>query len=286
MHVIAGEWRSGMSVETKTEHTETHDRMRAQRRHARHRRRSNYRRAFVQLIGAISIALALVGMVVSLTIYRQVDATYTRAEREVQEIAAILNQTSQTLRTVTATANQGATTVDDVTATLGVTATVIRDTATRMEDVSGRFNFTIPLTNARPLAGVDDNFRAEATQLRAYSGDVERLRTSLGSNSTNLRAIAGDVTVMSQQITDVSALLRQFSAPGTGDLAALSRSFRYILLWSVVMHLMLLLIGLALVALTLNEHTIAHILHRDLPQIASSETHRHTDHGEKGNAAS
>lgn len=264
-----------MSVETEAPAITT-PRSEVVHRHARRRRRSNYRRAFVQLIGAASIALALVGIVVSLAIYWQVNATYDRAERELQQIAATLTQTGETLRTVTTTANQGATTVDDAAATLGTTATVIRDTATRMEEISGRINFTIPLTNTRPLAGVDETFRAEATQLRVYSGDVDRLRDSLGKNSTNLRAIAGDVTVMSGQITDVSTLLRQFAAPGTGDLAALSRSFRAILLWSVVMHLMLLLIGLALVALTLNEQTIAHILHRDLPHLASLET---ADHG-------
>ncbi len=274
-----------MSVDTGTELIEMPERTRAARRHARRRRRSNYRRVFVQLIGGISIVLALVGMGVSLTIYRQVDATYNRAEGELQQIAAILTQTAQTLRTVTATANQGATTVDDAATTLGITATVIRDSATRMDDISGKLNFTIPIANTKPLAGVDESFRAEATQLRAYSGDVDRLHTSLSSNSTNLRAIAGDVTVMSQQITDVSVLLRQFAAPGTGDLAALNRNFRYILLWSVVMHLMLFLIGLALVALTLNEHTIAHILHRDLEDAASESDHR-TDHGEKGKAAS
>lgn len=268
-----------MPVETGTQTTAA-PRGAAVHRHARHRRRSNYRRAFVQLIGAISIVLALVGMVVSLAIYRQVDRTYNRAEQELQQIAAILTQSGETLRAVTATANQGAMTVDDAAATLTTTATVIRDTATRMEDISGRINFTVPIANTKPLAGVDETFRAEAQQLRAYSGDVDRLRGTLGNNAGNLRALAGDVTVMSQQIADVSALLRQFAAPGTGDLAALSRNFRYILLWSVVMHLMLLLIGLALIALTLNEQTIAHILHRDIAPDAS-EAHR-TDHAEKG----
>lgn len=221
--------------------------------------RVSFRHLFVQIAALLSGLLAVAGIIGSLYTYRQVDRTEQDAQRQVRQVSDTLRQTSTTLASVVTASQQGAATVDESTQALRDASQTIRVTADRLDDTAGKINFTIPLTNQRPLAGVDDNFRAEATQLRQFATEVDRTRDALGKNAGNLRTIADQVNAVSKQVDDIGALTSNFAAPGSGDIAKLASEFRLVLLWSSIIHVMLLLMCVALIVLTMDHWTLAHI---------------------------
>ena len=109
---------------------------------------------------------------------------------------------------------------------------------------------------------MDDNFRAEAVQLRQFAAAVEQTRDSFGMNAGNLRTIADQVSVVAKQVNDISTVTNNLAAPGSGDIAALARSLRFVLLWSIVVHGMLFLMCVALIVLTVDHWTLAHVFRR------------------------
>jgi hypothetical protein len=218
--------------------------------------RVSFQHLFVQIVALLISVLAIVGIGVSIYAYRQVDRTQQDAQRQVLQVSSTLKQTSITLNSVTTAAQQGAGTVDESSQALRDAAQTVRITADRLDDTAGRINFTIPVTNQRPLAGVDENFRAEATQLRQFAAEIDRTRTSLGGNASNLRLIGDQVSTVAKQTNDIGTIT------DTGDLATLARGFRLVLMWSVVVHIMLLLICISLIVLTTDHWTLAHIFRR------------------------
>jgi predicted transglutaminase-like cysteine proteinase len=224
--------------------------------------RISYRHLFVQIVALLISILAIVGILVSLYAYRQVDRTEQDAQRQMQQVSDTLRQTSATLGTVTTAAQQGASTVDESTQALTSAAQTVRATADRLDDTAGKINFTIPITNQKPLAGVDDNFRAEATQLRQFAVSIDQTSASFAKNAGNLRTIADQVNTVAKQVNDIGTITDHFAAPGSGDIAALARDFRIVLLWSVVVHIMLLLMCIALIVLTSDHWTLAHLFRR------------------------
>jgi hypothetical protein len=224
--------------------------------------RVSYRHLFVQIVAFVVGVLALVGIGVSIYAYQQVDRTEQDTQRQIRQVSDTLRQTSSTLGTVTAAAQQGASTVDESTQALTDAAKTVRATADRLDDTAGKINFTIPLTNQKPLAGVDENFRAEAVQLRQFAVEVDRTRDSFAKNAGNLRTIADQVNIVAKQVNDIGTITDHFAAPGSGDIAAMARNFRLVLLWSVVVHIMLLLMCVALIVLTVDHWTLAHLFRR------------------------
>ncbi len=224
--------------------------------------RVSYRHLFVQIIALVIIALAIVGIGVSIYAYGQMGRTEQDARRQVQQVSDTLRQTAATLGTVTTAAQQGASTVDESTQALMNAAQTVRVTADRLDDTAGKINFAIPVTGQRPLAGVDENFRAEATQLRQFATEIDRTRDSFAKNAGNLRTIADQVNIVARQVNDIGAVTDSLAAPGSGDIAKLAHDFRIVLLWSVVVHCMLLLMCIALIVLAVDHWTLAHIFGR------------------------
>lgn len=224
--------------------------------------RISYRHLFVQIVAILISILAIVGILVSLYAYRQVDRTEQDAQRQMRQVSDTLRQTSVTLSTVTTAAQQGASTIDESTQALTNAAQTVRTTADRLDDTAGKINFTIPITNQRPLAGVDENFRAEAIQLRQFAVSIDQTSASFAKNAGNLRTIADQVSTVAKQVNDIGTITDHLATPGSGDIAALAHDFRIVLLWSVVVHIMLLLMCIALIVLTSDHWTLAHLFRR------------------------
>jgi hypothetical protein len=224
--------------------------------------RVSYRHLFVQIIALLIGILAILGIGVSIYAYRQVDRTEQDAQRQIRQVSDALRQTAATLGTVTTSAQQGASTIDESTQALMSAAQTVRTTADRLDDTASKINFTIPITNQKPLAGVDDNFRAEAVQLRQFATEIDRTRDSFAKNAGNLRAIADQVTIVARQVNDIGTITDHLAAPGSGDVAAMARDFRLVLMWSVVVHIMLLLMCVALIVLAMDHWTLAHLFRR------------------------
>ncbi|MHB8645151.1 MAG: hypothetical protein ACYDAR_05115 [Thermomicrobiales bacterium] len=222
----------------------------------------------VRVFTMLAAVVALVGFGGSLYAWRQIDRAQAAAQQQLHLIASTASQSAQTLRSVTDASTQGAATVDTATMSLTRISATVRITAGTIETTAGAFNFTIPITNVHPLAGVDASFRQAATQLRSIATEIDTTTTSLAANGSNLRTIAQEVQTIAQN-TDVIAneLLRLADGPGSGSVPAIARDVRLILIWSVVLHLLVLgfAITLYILATALRQLTyeIPHIAHRD-----------------------
>ena len=160
------------------------------------------------------------------------------AQQQLRLIARTTAQSAQTLRRVTDASTQGAATVDSATTSLRQISDTIRDTAGTIEATAGVFNFTIPLTNTRPLAGVEESFRQQAAQLRTISTEIDQTE-SLAKNGDSLRTIGQQVQAPPRTWTTRQSILQLADGPGAGSVPAL-RGVRLILIWSVVFHLLVL----------------------------------------------
>jgi hypothetical protein len=195
----------------------------------------------VRVFTVLAVIVALIGMGVSAYTYRQMDRAQGAAERQLRLIGQTTAQSAQTLRTVTDASTQGAATVDSATQSLKQVSSTIRDTAGTIEATAGVFDFTIPIANTRPLAGVDQSFRQQAAQLRTISTQIDGTTDSLATNGTSLRTIAQEVQTVSQNMDAIANQILQLAdGPGVGSVPDIAHSVRMILVWSVVLHLLVL----------------------------------------------
>jgi uncharacterized phage infection (PIP) family protein YhgE len=195
----------------------------------------------VRLFTVLATIVALIGVGVSIAAYRQMGRTQASAQEQLRLIGRTTAQSSQTLRSVADASTQGAATVDSATTSIKQVSTTIRDTAGTIESTAGVFNFAIPITNSHPLAGVETSIQQEATQLRAVSNEIDQTGTSLASNSGNLRTIAQQVQATAQNTDAIANQIMQLAdGPGSGSVPDITRSVRLILIWSVVLHLLIL----------------------------------------------
>ena len=213
----------------------------------------------VRLFTVLATIVALIGIGVSIVAYRQMGQAQASAQDQLRLIGRTTAQSSQTLRSVADASNQGAATVDSATTSIKQISGTIRDTAGTIESTAGVFNFTIPITNTRPLAGVEASFRQEATQLRNVSTEIDQTGTSLATNSGNLRTISQQVQATAQNTDTIANQIMQLAdGPGSGSVPGITSSVRLILIWSVVLHLLILGFGISfyILATTLRQFDV------------------------------
>ncbi len=223
----------------------------------------------VRLFTVFATFVALIGIGVSLYAWRQMDRAETAAQQQLRLIGRTASQSSVTLRSVTDASTQGAATVDSATTSLKQVSGTIRDTAGTIEATAGLFNFTVPITNAHPLAGVDASFRQQAAQLRTVSTELDQTGTSLAANGSNLRTIGQEVQTVSQDMdTIANQILQLADGSGAGNIPAIARNVRIILIWSAVLHLLVLGFAISFYILA----TVLRQLTYDIPRIRNRET--------------
>jgi hypothetical protein len=222
----------------------------------------------VRLFTLLATVVALIGIGVSIVAYRQMGRAQAAAQEQLRLIGRTTAESSRTLRSVSDASTQGATTVDSATASITKVSGTIRDTATTIESTAGVFDFAIPVTNAHPLAGVEASFRQQAAQLRDVSNEIDQTGASLATNGGNLRTIAQQVQATAQN-TDMIAnqIMHLADGPGSGSVPDIAHGVRLILIWSVVLHLLLLgfAISFYILATALRQLTY------DAPRIRSSD---------------
>jgi len=223
----------------------------------------------VRLFTVFAAVVALIGIAVSLYAWRQMDRAETGAQQQLRSMGRTASQSSQTLHSVADASTQGAATVDSATTSLQQVSGTIRDTAGTIEATAGVFNFTVPITNAHPLAGVDASFRQEAAQLRSISTELDKTGTSLAANGGNLRTIGQEVQMVAQDTdTIANQILQLADGSALGGVPAIARNVRIILVWSAVLHLLVLgfAISFYILATALRQLTY------DAPRIKERET--------------
>lgn len=217
--------------------------------------RFTWRRLFVRLFALATCLVSLSGIWATVYIYRQIDVAQSAAQTQLREISDTFNQVSSTLRTVSESSGHAATSVDDARTSLTDASAATRSAASALDQTAGTINFSIG--GVRPLAGVDQTFREQAIQLRTLATSIDRTGNSIGQNSDDLRAISADLTVMAGQMNGVSQQVRQLAGygPGPGALVQIANGTRFILTWSIVLHILLFGLGFSQFLLTLEPRT-------------------------------
>jgi septal ring factor EnvC (AmiA/AmiB activator) len=218
-----------------------------------------WRRLIVRLFAVLACLFALAGAAGSFYAYRQVSVADRAAQQELVQISDQFAQISATLVTVSTSANNAGTSVDEARTALTDTAKTTRDFAGTLDQTASVINFTIPGFNLRPLNGVDTSFHDQARQLRDLATQVDQTNTALSQNGQDLRAISADVTTISRQMGDVSAQLRHFSDGPDSSLATITRGTRTLIIWSGIIHLLLLAIGVSLFLLTVEDGQVREV---------------------------
>ncbi len=195
----------------------------------------------VRVFTVVAGVIALIGGGISIYAYRQVDRTEGATQTQLRLMGQTAAQSAQTLRSVTDASTQGAATVDSATISLTQVSRTIRDTAGTLEETAKVINFTIPITNTRPLAGVDENFRKQAVQLRMVATEIDQTTQSLAANGGNLRTIAQEVQGVSQNMDVIATQILQLAdGPGASSVPSIAGNVRLVLIWSIVLHLLFL----------------------------------------------
>ncbi|MCA1666956.1 MAG: hypothetical protein LC793_06035, partial [Thermomicrobia bacterium] len=163
---------------------------------------------------------------------------------------------------------QGGATVDSASTSLRQVSGTIRDTAGTLDATASVFDFTIPITNAHPLASVDQSFRQQADQLRTIATQIDQTNDALGKNGDNLRAIGQQVSLVATNTDDLANQLQRFAdGPGPSSVPAIAHDVRILLIWSIVLHVLILGFALSfyILATALRQITydIPRIAHRD-----------------------
>jgi septal ring factor EnvC (AmiA/AmiB activator) len=220
---------------------------------ARPGRARAWRRLIVRFVAVLSCLTALAGAAGSFYAYRQVSVADQAAQQELGQISDQFAQISATLVTVGTSSDNAATSVDEARTALTDTSKTTRDFAGTLDQTASVINFTIPGFNIRPLNGLDTSFHDQASQLRALATQVDQTNTALSQNGQDLRAISADVTQISRQMSDISTQLRHFASGPDSSLATITRGTRTLIIWSGIIHLLLLAIGVSLYLLTIED---------------------------------
>lgn len=214
--------------------------------------RLTWRRLFVRLVALATCLVALGGVGASAYAYQRVGLAERQAREQLLQISGQFSEISASIVTVSDSIGRAAGTVDEAKTSLGSASTTTRDAASTLEETARIINFTIPGTTLRPLTGVDVSFREQARQLRTLADDIDRTGGSMGRNATDLRTIGQDVNEVSRDMEGVSQRLREFAGGGSGPsgLRQITDGTRLLISWSVIIHLLLFGMGIALYLLT------------------------------------
>lgn len=214
--------------------------------------RLTWRRLFVRLVAITTCLVALAGIGASAYVYRQVGQAERAAQQQLLQIGATFDEVAASTMLVSASIDRAAVTTDEAKVSLDSASQASRSAATTLDDTAKVINFTIPGLNYRPLQGVDTSFREQATQLRTLARDIDQTGGALNRNAGDLRAIGKDVTEVSRDLERVSVQLRAFagSEGSPGGLAQITNGTRLIISWSVIVHLLLFGMGVALFLLS------------------------------------
>jgi len=232
----------------------------------------------IRIVAILTAVVALGGMIVSFYAYRQVGRTERAAQSQLRSLGQTIAQSADTLRSTADASTQGAATVDMAATSLSQTSGSLRDVATTVEATAKVLNFTIPITNTRPLAGADENFRQVATQLRTIATSIDQTQDSLGKNSGNLRTIGQQVAIVAGNMDDVARQLRQSAdGPSANSAPAIAGNVRLVLIWSMVLHLLLLVFAISFYILA---SIVRQMLYHELHMMDNDDTDAHGDTGE------
>lgn len=222
--------------------------------------RLTWRRLFVRLVALTTCLIAIGGIGASAYAYRQVGQAERAAQEQLLQISATFAELAASTLTVSASIDRAAVTVEEARGSLQSASQTTNTAAKTLEDTARVINFTIPGFNYRPLEGVDASFREQARQLRNLAGDIDQTGAALGRNVGDLHTIGKDVTEVSRDLDQVSTQLRDFSGRGNGvgGLAQITRGTRLILTWSIIVHLLLFGMGIALYLLTTEPRYVIH----------------------------
>lgn len=224
------------------------------------------RQMIVRFVALLTCFIGLVGLGGSTLIYRQVNIIERTTQNQIRLISNNFTLVANTLTTVSTSANNASTSVEQARQSLGEAATTTRGAATTLDQTAGAINFAIPGTTYRPLAGVDNNFREQARQLRMLADNVEQTNTAIGQNVQDLGAISRDVGSISGQMSGIADQLRQLSGEENSPLRLVAGSARLLLIWSMILHGLLFTLGLCLWLLTVDERpSITLIIEEDTP---------------------
>jgi uncharacterized phage infection (PIP) family protein YhgE len=222
----------------------------------------------VRVFTVLAVIVALVGIGVSVTINWRIGQAERGAQDQLHGLSRTAAQSARTLRSVTDASTQGGATVDSATTSLRQVSGTIRDTAGTIEATAGVFDFTIPIANTRPLAGVDQSFRQQADQLRTIATQIDQTNDSLGKNAGNLRTIGQQVAQVATNTDDLADQLQRFAdGPGPNSVPAIAHDVRVLLIWSVVLHVLILGFALSFYILATALRQITY----DIPRIAHRE---------------
>lgn len=190
--------------------------------------------------------VALVGLVGTVVAFVRVNQAQGAAQRQLLEISQSFDQVAATLHTASDSAAHAAASVDDAKASLGNASQSARSAADSLDQSADLINFSI--YGIQPLQGVDTTFRAQATQLRTLATQLDQTSDSMDQNATDLRAISGDVETTATEVGTVSGQLKQFAGygPGPSGLLQVTAGTRLLLVWSMVVHVLMLGVGVAL----------------------------------------
>lgn len=211
-----------------------------------------WRRLFVRLVAIVTCLVALGGIGASAYTYQRVDQAEREARAQLLQLSGVFSEISVSLLAASDSVERAAVTVDDAQASLTSVSTTTRGAASTLDETARIINFTIPGTGLRPLEGVDVTFREQARQLRQLATDVDQTGSSLGRNATDLRAIRTDVAAISTDMNDISLQLHEFAVGGAnpGGLARITDGTRLMITWSIVIHVMLFGMGVAIYLLS------------------------------------
>lgn len=216
-----------------------------------------WRRLIVRLVAVIACLVALAGTTGSIIAYRQISDAQREARAGLRQVSDNFVQIAATLAVVSTSAANASISVGEARGALDNTVKTTRDIADTFDETAKLINFTFPGTTYKPLAGVDTSFTDQARQLRVVADDVASTNAALARNGTDLKAISDDVATVSRQMSDISAQLRQLSNDTDGSLTTITNGTRLVIIWSGVIHLLLLAVGLSLYLLTVEEQALA-----------------------------
>jgi hypothetical protein len=205
-----------------------------------------WRRHAVRVVAVAVCLVAVLGMVGTVVAFIRVNQAQQAAQRQLLEIGQSFDQVAATLRTASDSAAHAATSVDDAKTSLGNASQSARSAATALDQTASMINFSI--YGLQPLQGVDTTFREQATQLRTLATQLDQTGGSLDQNATDLRAISGDVETTATEVSTVSGQLKQFAGygPGPSGLLQVTTGTHLLLGWSMVVHVLMLGVGVAL----------------------------------------